>query len=60
MAVHLSPAEVVTDVLDRGIEDDTPIKGGRVLERSGWEERLPMEDVVGRKARNCHRHQFAR
>ena len=45
VAVCLTPAKVVTEVLIGRIEDDAAVKGGWVLEGSVREERRPMKYV---------------
>ena len=47
MAVSLTPAEVVSEVLIGRIEDDAAVKGGRVLEGRVREEGRPMKYIGG-------------
>lgn len=49
LTVSLSPAEVVTEIGGRWVENNTPIKSRRIEERSGGEELGPMEDKRGGK-----------
>ena len=56
MTVHLPPAKVVSHIFEGGIENNTPIEGRWILQRSGGKERRPVENVTRREVRDGHRH----
>ena len=47
VAIGLTPAQVVSEILIGRIEDDAAVKGGRILEGRVWEEGGPMK-YIGR------------
>ena len=55
VAVCLTPAKVVTEILIGRIEDDAAVKGGWVLEGRVREERRPMKYVGRGKIRHHSR-----
>ena len=59
VAVHLPPAQVVSNGLEIGVSHYSGIEGGRVLELLCWEEGSPVEDIASSKVGGHRGHDFA-